>query len=180
MQVKTYTNYIHIAPRKVRLVVDLVRGLDVERAEQQLLFCKKKAASIVLKSLKSAVASALHNFSLDKKNLYISEIKVGEGPSMKRWQAAAFGSAHSITKKTSHLAIILDERIKSGKKIKKEKLKIGKKTEKISLQKNEEKNRLKKTEKPKWFDRKEQEKTLKMPKLPTGFMRKIFRRKSGA
>ncbi|MEW6407400.1 MAG: 50S ribosomal protein L22 [Patescibacteria group bacterium] len=176
MPVKTYTNYIHIAPQKIRLVVDLIRGLDVEKAEQQLLFCKKKAASIILKSLKSAVASALHNFSLDKKNLYISEIKIGEGPSMKRWQAAAFGSAHSITKKTSHLAIVLDERVKSGKKIKKEKLK--EKTEKISSQKSEEKDELKKAEKPKWFDKKEQEKTLKMSKPSAGFMRKIFRRKS--
>lgn len=178
MQVKTYTNYIHIAPRKIRLVVDLIRGLDVEKAEEQLLFCKKKAASIILKSLKSAVASAWHNFSLDKKNLYISEIKVNEGPSMKRWRAAAFGSAHPITKKTSHLAIVLDERVKSSKKVKKEKLK--EKTEKMFLQKSKKKNNLKKAKKQKLFDKKEQEKTLKMSKPPAGFVRKIFRRKSGA
>ena len=116
MQVKIYTRYIHISPRKVRLVADLIRGLDVFEAEKQLLFSKKKGAAVILKSLKSAVASASHNFSLEKSNLYISKIQVTEGPSMKRWRAAAFGSAHPITKRTCHLVLVLDERVKGKKK----------------------------------------------------------------
>jgi large subunit ribosomal protein L22 len=179
MQVKTYTKYIHIAPRKVRLVADLVRGFDVGKAEQQLLFSKKRAARLVLKALKSAAASAVHNFSLDRKNLYISKIKVDEGPSMKRWQAAAFGSAHPITKKTSHLVLVLDEKVESGRKIKKEKMKTKETPEKIASKRSTEAKESEKTTAVKRFDKKDQEKAKKVAKQSPGFMRKIFRRKSG-
>lgn len=173
MQVKVHTNYIHIAPRKTRLVANLIKNLDVNEAEKQLLFSKKLAARVVAKSLKSAVASALHNFSLEKNNLYISQILVNEGPSMKRWSPAAFGSAHSIKKQTSHLTIILDEKVKSKKKTaKKEEKKIEEKT--IIAGKDEKTLK----EKKPFFDKKGIKK-IHLKQQKRGFASKIFSRKSG-
>lgn len=185
MRVKSYTNYIHISPRKVKLVVDLIRGLGVEEAEEQLLVCKKRAAEVVLKSLKSAVAAAKHNFSLDKKNLYISEIRVDQGPSMKKWQAAAFGVAHPITRKTSHLTIVLEEKVKSDKHVKETEKKIQE-SQKLTEEKKEKESKSERVRKekrvekklPKISQRKKEVKT-KVFEQRKGFIRRIFQRKSG-
>jgi len=106
---KAKLNYLRMAPRKVRLVADLVRGMNVSEAETQLKFCKKKASKPLLELLNSAVANAENNFGLDKSNLYISKITVNEGPVMKRWKARAQGRADEIHKKTSHVFIGLDQ-----------------------------------------------------------------------
>jgi large subunit ribosomal protein L22 len=83
-EVKARLRYLRIAPRKVRLVADLIRGKSVEEAERILNFTRKKAALPLLKLLKSAIANAKHNFNLDEKNLYISKITVDEGPKMEK------------------------------------------------------------------------------------------------
>lgn len=132
MKVDAKLNYLRVAPRKVRLVADLVRGRSVFEAEDRLNFVHKKASKPVAKLLNSAVANAEHNFKLKKNNLYISEIKVDQGPTLKRWRARARGAANEIQKKTSHITIVLDElesdeEIKIGKK---GKIKIIKKKEK--------------------------------------------------
>jgi len=103
-----------MSPRKVRLVVDLARGMNVEQAKIQLKFLNKKAARPILKLLNSAVANAKNNFKLDEKNLYISEIFVNEGPTLKRWRARAMGRSAQIRKRTSNIKIGLEEKI-SGK-----------------------------------------------------------------
>jgi len=97
-----------MSPRKIRLVADLVRGMDVEEAEIQLKFLTKKAAKPILKLLNSAVANASHNFGIEKSNLFISEIQVNEGPILKRWRARAMGRAAPIMKRTSHLNLVLE------------------------------------------------------------------------
>jgi large subunit ribosomal protein L22 len=110
VEVKAHLNYLRIAPRKVRLVVDLIRGKSVQEARNILNFTVKRAALPVRKLLDSAVANAKNNFNLDEKKLYIKKIFVNEGPKLKRYRAASRGRAVEIQKKTSHITIILDEK----------------------------------------------------------------------
>jgi large subunit ribosomal protein L22 len=109
MEIKAKARYIKMSPRKVRLVVDMVRGKKVAAALNILEFCNRWAARPVLKLLNSAVANATHNFNLQKDNLYIKTIRVDQGPMLKRWRARAFGRAAEIQKKMSHIIIELDE-----------------------------------------------------------------------
>ena len=119
MQVKAQLKYLRIAPRKVRLVVDMIRGKNALDAQNILNFTTKKASEPVLKLLKSAVANAKNNFKLEEADLYISNIEVNEGPKNKRWRARARGQAYEIQKKTSHINIVLDKKRQKTKKIKK-------------------------------------------------------------
>lgn len=113
MEVKAKLRYLRMSPRKVRLVIDSVRGLDVGAAESQLRFIPKAAAKPVLKLLASAIANAEHNFNLNKSNLYIKEIRVDDGPTLKRWMPKAMGRADTIRKRSSHINLVLDEREKT-------------------------------------------------------------------
>jgi len=108
MKVQAKSKYIRISPRKVRLVIDLVRGMKAEKALSMLKFTKKAAASEVAKTIKSAIANAEHNFNLKKKDLVISEIKADEGPTLKRFQPRARGVAYEIKKRTSHIFVSLE------------------------------------------------------------------------
>ncbi len=109
METKAKLRYLRMSPRKVRLVVDLVRGMEVGAAVKQLKFSSKRAALPVLKLINSAVANAENNFKLKKDNLFIKEIKVDQGPALKRWRARAMGRAASIKKFTSHVTVVLAE-----------------------------------------------------------------------
>ncbi len=109
MEVTAKLRYLRIAPRKVRLVADLVRGKSVEEATHILNFTRKRAAKPILKLLNSAIANASHNFQLKKENLYISKIVVNEGPKLKRWRPRARGVTYEIQKKTSHITLVLTE-----------------------------------------------------------------------
>lgn len=110
MEIKAQLKHLRISPRKVRLVVNLIKGLSVESAEKQLKFCSKRAARPILKLLKSAAANAKHNFNLTRKDLYVSKIAVDQGPSLKRWRARAMGRAAPILKRTSHVILFLETR----------------------------------------------------------------------
>lgn len=109
MPITAKLRHLRIAPRKVRLVADLIRGKSVREAETLLQFQIKRGAKPIQKLLKSAVANARNNFKLSEENLYISKITVDEGPKLKRWRARARGRAYPIQKKTSHITLILDE-----------------------------------------------------------------------
>ena len=123
MDVKANVKFLKISPRKVRLVASLVRGLEVEKALDQLKFMSKKAAKPTMKLIASAVANAENNFELKKDNLIIKEIRVDEGPTLKRWMPRARGRATSIRKRTSHMQLTLAEIKDSGaKKAKTQKL----------------------------------------------------------
>ena len=91
MEIKAKLKYLKISPRKVRLVVDVIRGMEVVKALEQLQFINKRAARPVAKLINSAVANAEHNFELEKNNLYIKEIKVDEGATLHRWKPRARG-----------------------------------------------------------------------------------------
>lgn len=103
------------SPRKVRLVADVIRGKKVADALTILMFTPKKAASSVKKVLESAIANAKNNDNLDEKDLYVKEISVDEGVTLKRWRARARGSAARIRKRTSHIVVTLAT--KDGKKV---------------------------------------------------------------
>lgn len=109
MQTKVHLRYLRIAPRKVRLVADLIRGKQVEKAQTILNFTVKRATNPLLKLLNSGLANAKNNLKIEPGNLYISKITVDEGPKLKRWMPRARGQAYEIQKKTSHVTIILDE-----------------------------------------------------------------------
>ena len=130
-------NYLRIAPRKVRMVADLVRRKSVGEAQNILNFTVKNAAEPLQKLLKSAIASARHNFHLDETNLYISKLTVDEGPKLKRWRPRARGTAYEIQKKTSHITLVLDEIEKKASEV--EKIEEVEKSEKIEKEKKIEK-----------------------------------------
>lgn len=101
--------YARISAQKLRLVADLIRGLPVERALNELALSNKKGAHITRKVLESAIANAEHNDGADIDELKVSEIMVDEGPSMKRLSPRARGRANRITKRTSHLTVKVAE-----------------------------------------------------------------------
>ncbi|HFI0464286.1 TPA: 50S ribosomal protein L22 [Streptococcus suis] len=107
---KAIARTVRIAPRKVRLVVDLIRGKKIGEAISILKFTPKAASPIVEKVLNSAIANAEHNYDLDLENLYVSEAYVNEGPTMKRFRPRAKGSASPINKRTSHITIVVSEK----------------------------------------------------------------------
>ena len=109
MQVNAKTRFIRIAPRKVRLVVDMVRGKKVGDALSILQFTQKRGAKVVSKLLSSAVANAENQGDIDIDTLYIKKIFVDQGPTLKRFKPRAMGRATMIQKKTSHISVTLDE-----------------------------------------------------------------------
>ena len=129
MEVKAKLRHYHLAPRKIRLVLDVIRGLDVDQALKQLEFVNKKSAPAIIKLLNSAIANAVNNFSLDKNNLFIKIAFADQGPAIKRWRPRAHGRAAQIKKLTSHITLVLDERIPSDKSKKKLETEASKKLE---------------------------------------------------
>lgn len=110
MEARAIAKTVRIAPRKARLVIDLVRGLDVKEAQAVLLFTPRKAAPIILKVLNSAVANAENNYDMNPENLYVKEAYVTEGMTMKRLLPRAKGSGDIISKRTSHITVVVAER----------------------------------------------------------------------
>jgi large subunit ribosomal protein L22 len=110
MQAKAVARTVRIAPRKVRLVVDLIRGKQVGEAVAILNLTPKAASPVVEKVLKSALANAEHNYEMDVNSLVITQAFVDEGPTLKRFRPRAMGRASQINKRTSHITIVLSEK----------------------------------------------------------------------
>ncbi|SJZ92004.1 large subunit ribosomal protein L22 [Pilibacter termitis] len=110
LSAKATAKTVRVSPRKARLVVDLIRGKQVAEAISILKFTPNKAAGIVEKVLNSAIANAENNFDLDVENLFVSEVFVNEGPTMKRFRPRAKGSASPINKRTSHITVVVTEK----------------------------------------------------------------------
>lgn len=163
---KAVLRYARIAPRKARLIADLIKGLSIDEAEAQLIYNSKRASKIILKLIQSAKAGALaKKFDLNK--LYVKNITVNQGPMFKRYLPRARGSATPIQKKTSHIEILLAEKenikpkysiVYSKKSKVKKELQKPIKEKKTNLEPTKEENKEKKSQE--------------------GFFRKIFRRKS--
>jgi large subunit ribosomal protein L22 len=107
MNAHAQAKHVRQSPYKVRLVLDLVRGLPVDEARVVLDFTNRKAAPTIKKVLDSAIANAEHNFALDADELYVAEAYADEGPTLKRWRPRARGRATKIRKRTSHITIVV-------------------------------------------------------------------------
>jgi large subunit ribosomal protein L22 len=110
MQAKANANHIRIAPRKVQLVIDLIRGKEVGEAIAILRHTPKSASPVVEKILNAAIANAEHNHSMDASKLFISQAYVNHGPIMKRFRPRAMGRASRINKRTSHITLVVSEK----------------------------------------------------------------------
>ncbi|WP_028962702.1 50S ribosomal protein L22 [Sulfobacillus thermosulfidooxidans] len=106
-EARAHVRHVRIAPRKVRIVVDLIRGKDVRDAEAILRHTPKRASAVVAKLLKSAVANAQHNYDMDPRDLYVHAVWVDGGPTLKRIHPRSRGQAFSIFKRTSHISVVL-------------------------------------------------------------------------
>ena len=110
MEAKAVAKYVRIAPRKVRVVMDLIRGKNIADAFAILKFTPKAGADVINKVLKSAVANAENNFDMNVDALYIAEAYVDQGPTLKRIHPRSRGQAFKILKRTSHVTVIVKER----------------------------------------------------------------------
>lgn len=149
MEAKAINRYIPTSPRKMRLVVDLIRGKKVEEAITILHFSPKHASAVVEKTLRSAVSNLQNKVEgsrIDTSNLYVKTAFVDGGPSMKRIQPAPMGRAHRIVKRSNHLTIVVAERESAKPKVVKKieqkekkavsKKSVTKKTTKITKKEN--------------------------------------------
>lgn len=196
MEITAKARFIKMSPRKVRLVVNVIRGKIVDDALSYLDFLNKLAVIPVKKVLLSAIANAHHNLNIEKNNLRIKSITVDEGPKFKRYMPKAHGRATVIRKRTSHINLILEEIVESPKKVVKtkatKKSAEGAKVEKDIdnkkvVEKNEGSSKVKKTDgvRPEIVDirmmgkhrnKQHQDVTKRANKK---FLQKLFNRKSG-
>ncbi|BBO74888.1 50S ribosomal protein L22 [Desulfosarcina widdelii] len=109
MEVRATQRYVRISPQKVRMIVDAIKGKPAETAINALKFMPQKSAGIVEKIVRSAVANADQNTSIDVDDLIVSNLIVDQGPSMKRFKARARGRGARILKKTAHITVVLAE-----------------------------------------------------------------------
>ncbi|MBI1372879.1 MAG: 50S ribosomal protein L22 [Phycisphaera sp.] len=112
MAYKSSYRFARISARKARLLVDLIRNKPIDKAQTALEFSKKRAATMVLKALNAAIANAeeVTDGAVDHRRLVVSEARVDEGPTIKRWQPKDRGRAHPILKRTSHIHVAVDVR----------------------------------------------------------------------
>lgn len=108
MSVVAKLRYQRLSPQKARLVADIVRGKNVQEALNILRFTNKKAAPLIEKTLRSAIANAEHNYGLNSENLYVSRILIDKGPVLKRMNPRAMGRADVIRKPLAHITVEVD------------------------------------------------------------------------
>ncbi len=193
MKVTAQLNNLRISPRKTRLVADLIRNCEIDEALAQLRETLKSSGSRLEKLLNSAVSNAENNFGLDKDNLYICDIQVGEGPTLKRWMPRAHGRATPILKRTSKIKLVLEERIegknrKSKEQMEKERKQREKDNEKMEKDMTEGSKKIEsqletedeKSERIAAENKKEHRKieSERKQSRESGWAKKIFRRKS--
>ena len=110
MEAKAVAKYIRSAPRKIRVVMDLIRGKNIGEAFAILKYTPKVGADVIEKVLKSAVANAEHNNDMNVDNLFISAAYVDQGPTLKRIHPRSRGQAFKILKRSSHVTVVVKER----------------------------------------------------------------------
>ena len=107
---RAVAQYVRVSPRKVQIVIDLIRGKQVDDALAILMYTPKSAAPVVEKLLNSAIANAENNLEMSRENLYVAEVYANQGPTLKRYWARSHGRADLIKKHTSHITIVLDQK----------------------------------------------------------------------
>ena len=179
MEIKASLNDLRMSPRKVRLVIDLIRKMPVDAALAQLKFTNKLATEPVAKMIESAIANGINTYGVDRTNLFIKEIRSDEGTTLKRWMPKAHGRATVIRKRGAHVMVVLGELVDSGKHEKKVvKTEAPMKLEDLA---KEAESKASKTSKKKEG---EEDKTTikaktKIDAPEKGFAAKVFRRKVG-
>ncbi len=106
---RAIARYVRISSRKVKIVIDLIRGKKVDDALAILMYTPKSAAPVVEKLLNSAIANAENNLEMNRDSLYVAEVYANQGPTLKRYWARSHGRADQILKRTSHITIVLDQ-----------------------------------------------------------------------
>ena len=114
MKAHARLNHVRQSPYQVRRVLDQVRGMPVEDAEDVLTHTQRRASDVILKCLRSAIANAEHNMALDRDELFIAEAYADEGPTLKRWRPRARGRATRIRKRTSHITIVVADEMEKA------------------------------------------------------------------
>lgn len=138
MKVTAKLNKLRISPQKVRLAANILKGLDVANAQAQAENLIKRSSLPLHKLIQSAIANAENNFGLDRDNLYVYDIQVGEGNKLRRWMPRAFGRASMIIKRSSHITLTLEERIEGKNRKTKEQLEKERKERAAAKKKLEE------------------------------------------
>ncbi|MFC4563509.1 50S ribosomal protein L22 [Nocardiopsis mangrovi] len=121
MGTRAQARFVRVTPRKARRVVDLIRGLPADEAQAVLRFAPQAASEPVGKVLASAIANAEHNDKLDRETLIVGGAWVDEGPTLKRIRPRGFGRAFRVTKRTSHITVVVESRESAGASSKKTK-----------------------------------------------------------
>ncbi len=193
MKVSAKLKNLRMSPRKVRLVTSLVKNLDIEDALIQLDHTVRRSSLPIEKLLKSAIANAENNFGLDRTNLYVCDIQVGEGVKYKRWLPRAFGRATPLLKKSSNIYITLEERVegkgrKSKEEMEKERKRREEEKKKMEKELREEQDKLAKEKTPfakaaegkeeiPFREKRAEEEQKKKEKK--GWVKRMFQRKAG-
>lgn len=110
MEAKAVAKYIRIAPRKARIVIDLIRGKSVGEAVNILRYTPKVASQPIEKVIRSAVANAEHNYDMNADELYVAEVRVDAGPVIKRYRPRAQGRIYPVLKRSCHITVVVKER----------------------------------------------------------------------
>jgi len=175
MEVFAKLKHLRIAPRKIRLIADLLRGKSAEEAGHILIYIVKRGKDPIKKLLESAIANAKNNLGLNEKTLVVSRIFVDEGPKLKRWMPRARGRAARIEKKISHITLVLEgEKKEKPAPAKKEYSKNTKEKKEKPAEKEVIVEKNKEPVKPVKTERKERRRLS--PKK--GIFKKVFRRKA--
>ena len=107
---RAVAKYVRVSPRKVQIVIDLIRGKQVDDALAILMYTPKSAAPVVEKLLNSAIANAENNLEMSRDSLYVAEVYANQGPTLKRYWARSHGRADLIKKHTNHITIVLEQK----------------------------------------------------------------------
>lgn len=110
MEAKAIAKHVRVSPRKARQVIDLIRGKNVREALAILKYTPKGSSDPISKVLKSAIANAEHNFEMNTDMLFVSQVFVDEGPTLKRFKPRAMGRADLMRRRTSHITVVVSER----------------------------------------------------------------------
>ena len=102
--------YVRVTPRKVKIVLDLIRGKKVDEALAIVMYTPKSASPVIEKLLNSAIANAENNLEMNREDLYVAECYANQGPTLKRYWPRSHGRADMIKKHTSHITIVLDQK----------------------------------------------------------------------
>lgn len=180
MEIKAKLNHLRIAPRKVRLVLDLIRGLEVKQAVNQLQFMPKRSSGPILKLLNSAIANAKHNFGVEVNDLFIAKATADKGVTLKRWLPRAFGRASAINKRASHIELVLKTKVgvkaEKGKKNLTAPVKADTKDKAVTVSKEKIEIKSKKPEKD--LNRATFKEEGKKASSGPSVVKRVFRRKS--